>query len=47
MDVHISRGFVKVKLAVARGRKTHDKRQKLKAKESDAKLREAKRHYVQ
>ena len=46
IDVHITRGFVKVKLAVARGRKTHDKRQKLRAKEDDAKLREAKRHFV-
>ena len=46
INVHITRGFVKVKLAVARGRKTHDKRQKLRAKEDDAKLREAKRHFV-
>lgn len=47
LDVHIHRGYVKVRLAVARGRKTHDKRQKLRQKESDAKLREAQRHYVQ
>ena len=46
IDVHITRGLVKVQLAVARGRKTHDKRQKLRAKEDDAKLREAKRHFV-
>ena len=46
IDVHIHRGWVKVKIAVARGRKTHDKRQKLKEKEDDRKLREAKRHFV-
>ena len=46
IDVHITRGLVKVQLAVARGRKTHDKRQKLRAKEDDAKLREAKKHFV-
>ena len=46
LDVHLRRGFVKVRLAVARGRKTHDKRQKIQAREEDAKLREAKRHFV-
>ena len=46
LDVHIHRGFVKVRLAVARGRKTHDKRQKVKAREEDARLREAKKHFV-
>ena len=46
LDVHLRRGFVKVRLAVGRGRKTHDKRQKIKAREDDAKLREAKRNFV-
>ena len=46
LDVHLRRGFVKVRLAVGRGRKTHDKRQKIRAKEDDAKLRAAKRNFV-
>lgn len=40
LDLHFSRGYVKVTLAVARGRKLHDKREALKRKEQD---REAKR----
>ena len=46
LDVHLKRGFVKVKLALARGRKQHDKREKLRKAESDKRLREAKKHYV-
>ena len=30
LDVHLTRGFAKVKLALARGKKQHDKRQDLK-----------------
>ena len=46
VDVHLRRGYVKVRLAVARGRKTHDKRDKIKQKEDDRKLRDVKRTFV-
>lgn len=38
LDLHFKRGFAKVTLGLARGRKTHDKREKLKqaAQERDA-----------
>jgi SsrA-binding protein len=41
LDLHFSRGYVKVTLAVARGRKLHDKREALKRKEQDREARRA------
>jgi SsrA-binding protein len=41
LDVHFSRGFAKVTLAVGRGRKLHDKREALKAREQDREARRA------
>jgi SsrA-binding protein len=41
LDLHFTRGFVKVTLAVARGRKLHDKREALKRKEQDREARRA------
>jgi SsrA-binding protein len=41
LDVHFSRGYAKVTLAVARGRKLHDKREALKRKEQDREARRA------
>jgi SsrA-binding protein len=41
LDLHFSRGYVKVTLAVARGRKLHDKRDALKRKEQDREARRA------
>ena len=46
VDVHLKRGFVKVTLAVAKGRKVHDKRDKLKERESDRALRDVKRKFL-
>jgi SsrA-binding protein len=43
LDVHLSRGLVKVTVAVARGRKMHDKREKLKQKDAQAEIQQAKR----
>lgn len=43
LDVHFSDGKVKVKLAVARGRKLHDKREKLKADDAKREIRQAMR----
>lgn len=40
LDLHFRRGYAKVTLGLARGRKTHDKREKLK---QDAQQREARR----
>ena len=40
LDIYFSRGYAKVTLAVARGRKLHDKREKLKRRQLD---REAQR----
>jgi SsrA-binding protein len=42
LSVFFDRGLVKVRLAVARGRKTHDKRDKLKAKDDAREMRAAK-----
>lgn len=42
LSVYFERGLVKVKLAVARGRKKHDKRDKLKAKVDAREMRAAK-----
>jgi SsrA-binding protein len=41
LDLHFSRGYVKITLAVARGRKLHDKREALKRKEQDREARRA------
>ena len=41
LDVHFSRGFAKVTLAVGRGRKLHDKREALKQREQDREARRA------
>ena len=43
LDVHFSEGKVKVKLAIARGRKVHDKREKLKQADADREMRQAMR----
>ena len=43
LDVHFSRGLVKLTIAVARGRKLHDKREKLKQKDAQAEILQAKR----
>ncbi len=42
LSVFFDRGLVKVRIAVAKGRKTHDKRDKLKAKVDDREMRAAK-----
>lgn len=41
LDVHFSDGKVKVKLAIARGRKLHDKREKLKKNDAEREIRQA------
>jgi SsrA-binding protein len=41
LTVYFSRGFVKVRLAVAKGRKLHDKREVLKRKEDVREMRNA------
>ena len=41
LDVYFSRGYAKVTLAVARGRKLHDKREELKRREQDREARRA------
>jgi SsrA-binding protein len=41
LSVYFSRGLVKVKLAVAKGRKLHDKREALKRKEATREMRNA------
>jgi SsrA-binding protein len=41
LDLHFSRGYVKVTLAVARGRKLHDKREALKRREQNREARRA------
>jgi SsrA-binding protein len=41
LDLHFSRGYVKVTLAVGRGRKLHDKRDALKRREQDREARRA------
>ena len=44
LDVHFTEGRVKVKLAIARGRKLHDKREKLKTADVNREIRQALRH---
>jgi SsrA-binding protein len=41
LSVYFSRGFVKVSLAVARGRNLHDKREMLRRKEDSREMRDA------
>ncbi len=41
MSVYFSRGLVKVKVAIARGRKLHDKREKLKQKSDRREMQQA------
>jgi SsrA-binding protein len=41
LDVHFSRGLVKLNIAVARGRKLHDKREKLKQRTDQQEMRQA------
>jgi SsrA-binding protein len=41
LDLHFSRGYVKVTLAVGRGKKLHDKRDALKRREQDREARRA------
>jgi SsrA-binding protein len=43
LDLHFSEGKVKVKLAIARGRKLHDKREQLKKADADREIRQAMR----
>jgi SsrA-binding protein len=44
LSVQFARGFVKVTMAVAKGRKTHDKRDKLKTAAAGREIRDALRH---
>lgn len=46
LDVHFSRGLVKLTVAVARGRKLHDKREKLKQRTDQKEMRQAVRRVV-
>jgi SsrA-binding protein len=41
LDIHFSRGYAKVTLGVARGRKLHDKRENLKKREQEREARRA------
>lgn len=41
LDVHIERGLVKLTIAVARGRKLHDKREKMKEKSDRKEMQQA------
>jgi len=41
LDIHFTRGFAKVTLGVAKGRKLHDKREALKARELEREARRA------
>ncbi len=43
LDVHFSRGFVKIKLGVGKGRKLHDKREKLKNDDARREIQQAMR----
>lgn len=45
LDVHLTRGLVKLTIAVARGRKLHDKREKLKTKVDQKEMRQAVRKF--
>jgi SsrA-binding protein len=41
LDVHLARGFAKVTLALAKGKKVHDKREALKRKDADREVARA------
>ena len=41
MDIHFSKGYAKITLALARGRKTYDKREKLRRKTQEEEARRA------
>lgn len=41
LDIHFSRGYAKITLALARGRKLHDKREKLKRQTQEREARRA------
>ncbi len=41
LDVHFSEGKIKVKVAIARGRQLHDKREKLKKNDAEREMRAA------
>lgn len=41
VDIHLSRGFVKVTVAIARGQKEYDKREKLKKQADQHEIRQA------
>jgi SsrA-binding protein len=41
LSVYFSRGLIKVQLAVAKGRKLHDKRERIKKHEADRSIRDA------
>ena len=43
LDMHFAEGKVKVKVAIARGRKLHDKREKIKQADIDREIRQAMR----
>ncbi len=44
LSVYLTRGIIKVKLAIARGRKLHDKREALKKEDARKSIREALKH---
>lgn len=35
LDIHLTRGYIKVELGLCRGKKTHDKRETLRSREAD------------
>ena len=41
LDIHLSRGFVKVTVAIARGQKEYDKRDKIKQQSDQREIRQA------
>lgn len=41
LDLHISRGIIKLTIAIARGRKLHDKREKMKNKTDQKEMQQA------
>ncbi|MBA4032314.1 MAG: SsrA-binding protein [Planctomyces sp.] len=43
LEIYLSRGYVKVKIALAKGRKMHDKREKLKAQDARREIRQVTR----
>lgn len=46
LDMHLSRGIVKLTIAIARGRKLHDKREKMKRKTDQKEMQQAVRRTV-